>query len=130
MARLIMTPTTGERLLRFVGDRVRFTVRSDDGQPLPNGWSVRLRTNLGRAKFLRREIIASYPHRPALANASWHDVTLERVGTEWMRELALTETGFFRAKAYAIDENGRQYWPDGDDVGKGLIYRPAAMQIA
>ncbi|HMJ91582.1 MAG TPA: glycogen debranching enzyme N-terminal domain-containing protein, partial [Candidatus Acidoferrum sp.] len=117
MARLIMTPTTGERLLRFVGDRVRFSLRMHDGGALPTGWSVRLRTNLGRARLLRQEIIASYPGRPPLANAAWHDVPLEFANGEWVRELTLTETGFFRAKAYAIDPDGRQYWPDGDDVG-------------
>mgnify|MGYP000609023914 CR=1 FL=1 len=38
---------------------------------------------------------------PGLANSAWHDVPLERAGNEWSRELTLTETGFFRAKAYA-----------------------------
>jgi predicted glycogen debranching enzyme len=112
-----MTPATGERLLRFVGDRVRFGLRTEDGAPLPSGWSVRLRTTLGRAKLLRQEIIAAYPRRPTLANAAWHDVPLERCGNEWTRELTLTETGFFRAKAYAIDPEGRQHWPDGADAG-------------
>ncbi len=112
-----MTPATGERLLRYVGDRVRFTLRTADGTALPEGWTVRLRTNLGRAKLLREEIITAYPRRPALANAAWHDVLLDHLGGEWIRELTLTETGYFRAKAYAIDPEGRQHWPDGDDVG-------------
>jgi len=117
MAQLIMSPATGERLLRFVGDRLRFTLRTDDGAPLPEGWRVLLRTQLGRAKLLRQEIISAYPHRPTLANAAWHDVPMEHSGGEWTRELALTETGFFRAKAYAIDPEGRQHWPEGDDAG-------------
>src|ERR1043166_971547 len=83
MTRLIMTPATGERLLRFVGDRVRFSLRTEDGAPLPSGWSVLLRTTLGRAKLLRQEIISAYPHRPALANAAWHDVPMESIGNEW-----------------------------------------------
>lgn len=112
-----MSPATGERLLRFVGDRVRFTLRGDDGAPLPEGWRVLLRTNLGRGKVLRQEIITAHPRRPTLANASWHDVPLERSGPEWTRELTLTETGFFRAKAYAVDPEGRQHWPPGEDVG-------------
>src|SRR5436190_4867930 len=116
MARLIMTPATGERLLRFVGDRVRFSLRTEDGAPLPPGWSVLLRTTLGRAKLLRQEIISAYPRRPTLANAAWHDVPLERSGNEWARELTLTETGFFRAKAYAVDPEGRQHWPGGADA--------------
>jgi predicted glycogen debranching enzyme len=117
MTRLIMTPATGERLLRFVGDRVRFTFGAEDGGALPEGWAVRLRTNLGRAKLLRQEIISSYPGRPALANSAWHDVPLERTGNTWARDLTVTEPGFFRAKAYAIDPQGRQHWPEGDDVG-------------
>jgi len=112
-----MTPASGERLLRYVGDRVRFSLRAEDGAHLPNGWRVLLRTNLGRAKLLRQEIISSYPRRPGLANAAWHDVPLERLGHEWTRDLTLTETGYFRAKAYAVDPDGRQYWPDGDDAG-------------
>src|SRR6185503_14099783 len=51
------------------------------------------------------------------ANAAWHDVPLERLGDEWSLELTLTETGYFRAKAYAVDSEGRQHWPHGDDVG-------------
>lgn len=54
MGRLIMAPGTGERVLRFVGDRVRFSLRTEDGAPLPDQWRVLLRTNLGRAKLLRQ----------------------------------------------------------------------------
>lgn len=112
-----MTPATGERLLRFVGDRVLFTLRREDGSALPEGWRVFLRTSLGRARLLRHEIISSYPRRPALANAAWHDLPMERFGQEWVREIALAEAGFFRAKAYAVDPQGRQHWPEGDDAG-------------
>ncbi len=117
MARLIMSPATGERLLRFVGDRLRFTLRTDDGSPLPAGWRVLLRTQLGRAKLLRHEIISAHPRRPALANAAWHDVPMTHANGEWSRELTLAESGFFRAKAYAIDPEGRQHWPEGEDCG-------------
>lgn len=120
MSRLIMTPSTGERLLRFVGDRVRFTLRREDGSPLPPGWRAFLRTNLGRGKVLRQEIISAYPRRPTLANASWHDLPLEREGNEWSRELALIEPGFFRSKAYVVDADGHQHWPEGDDVGVSI----------
>jgi hypothetical protein len=33
MDKLIMTPAPGERLLRFVGDRVRFSLRLPQGLP-------------------------------------------------------------------------------------------------
>ena len=106
MLRLVMTPGTGERVRRFVGDRLRFSVRTAEGAPWPAGWQVRLRTNLGRAQQLRHEIIHSYPARPPLAGAAWHDIPLVPEGGEWTRTLTLTETGYFSAKAYAVDPPG------------------------
>jgi hypothetical protein len=38
-------------------------------------------------------------------------------GAEWVVDLALTEVGFFRAKAYAVDARGWQVWPVGEDFG-------------
>ena len=52
-----MEPAPGERLLRFVGDRVRFTLRAGAARP---GWRALLRTNLGRAAARRREIISAH----------------------------------------------------------------------
>ena len=36
---------------------------------------------------------------------------------EWSLELPLAEAGYFKAKAYLIDPQGWQHWPDGPDVG-------------
>ena len=115
-----MTPATGDRVLRFVGDRLRFSLRTANGQPLPPGWRALLRTNLGRAQALRHEIIHSYPSKPPLAGAMWHDIPLQPHGAEWSRELTLAETGYFRAKAYALDPQGCQHWADGSDVGVSI----------
>ena len=46
-----MEPATGERLVRFVGDRIHFTLHDGSGR---NGWRALLRTNLGRATARRR----------------------------------------------------------------------------
>ena len=121
MQKLVMSPAPGERLVRFVGDRLKFSLRATSA-PLPADWRVFLRTNLGRAKLLRHEIIASYPRKPALANAAWHDLELapDAARREWSRALTLVETGFFRAKAYAVDPQGRQHWPDGPDFGVSI----------
>ena len=43
-----MTPTPGERLLRFVGDKISFQLRAGGGGA-QNNFRARLRTNLGRA---------------------------------------------------------------------------------
>src|SRR5439155_7595815 len=102
--KLEMTPPTGERLLRFVGDRVRFTLRSADGEPLPRGWRGLLRTNLGRGAVLRREIITSRGGERPMTGASWRDIPMRRENNEWFIELTLTEVGYFKAKAYARSE--------------------------
>ena len=109
-----MEPATGERLVRFVGDRIRFTLH--DGSER-NGWRALLRTNLGRAAALRREIIAAHAGSPVHAGESWRDVPMQQNGEAWQIELPLAETGFFKAKAYLLDPKGWQHWPDGPDVG-------------
>jgi glycosidase len=123
-----MSPPTGERLVRFVGDRLRFALRDATGQPCPSGWRACLRTNLGRAALQRQEIItATKAQRPA-ALGSWRDVPLACQGREWAVELALAEVGYFRAKAYAIDPRGWQHWPAGPDVG--ISVQPNACRTA
>ena len=117
MWRLLMKPGAGERLARYVGDRLCFTVSTADRRPLPEGWRVLLRTNLGRARAQRQEIVSAYPACPPLAGSAWHDIPLRRVGADWVRELTLAEPGYFRAKAYAVDPQGRQHWVEGPDLG-------------
>ncbi len=117
MPRLMMTPATGERRLRFVGDRLSFALAVEGGASLPAGWRALLRTNLGRAQILRQEIIQSHFRKLPLAGASWRDVPMRPEGGGWALDLPLTEVGFFRAKAYAVDAQGRQHWPEGPDVG-------------
>jgi starch synthase (maltosyl-transferring) len=120
-----MSPAPGERLLRFVGDRVRFSLR------LPHGWppSARalLRTNLGKAARLRQEIVATHAGKNPMSVAFWRDVPMTREASgEWAVELPLTDTGFYRAKAYLAEADGRQVWPEGEDAGLSVhpnVYR-------
>src|SRR5579863_8219124 len=55
----LMNPAPGERLVRFVGDKVLFTLRPGNSSAVSKNWQARLRTNLGRAAVRRREIIAA-----------------------------------------------------------------------
>jgi predicted glycogen debranching enzyme len=87
-----------------------------------------LRTNLGRAAAVRKEIIHAHTGGLDPASSSWHDIPMEAAGTLWHRELALTETGYFKAKAYAVDPRGRQHWPDGPDIG--ISVHPDAYRSA
>ncbi len=106
----------GGRLQRFVGDRLRFTLNDGAGEKAPPGWRARLRTNLGRAEILCKEIIQAHTRKLPFAGASWHDLPMRREAGEWGLELPLTEPGYFKAKAYLMDANGWQHWPDGPDT--------------
>jgi glycogen debranching enzyme len=118
-----MSPAAGERLVRFVGDKILFTLhdalprRSETKAGATQKWSARLRTNLGRAAARRREIISAHAGGAAADGASWRDVPMRRAADGWQIELPLAEAGWFKAKAYLLDEKNWQHWPDGADVG-------------
>jgi starch synthase (maltosyl-transferring) len=128
MQKLEMSPPAGERVLRFVGDRLGFTVRLADGQSSENGWRAFLRTNLGRVKALRRAIIHAHTGKVGLATSPWRDIPMRWENDHWQVELALTEVGYFKAKPYLVDRGGWQHWPEGSDVGVSI--HPDAYRTA
>jgi len=119
MERPAMTPDPGTRIVHYVGDRLRFTL----ARPGSAGDDCRalLRTNLTRAARAREETIglsgAASSGSRTFAGAAWRDIPLDPVAGRWELDLPLTEVGYFRAKAYYLDGQGRQHWPDGEDVG-------------
>jgi starch synthase (maltosyl-transferring) len=113
----VQSPATGERLLRFVGDTVRFTIRDEQKLATDKTWSARLRTNLGRAAARRQEIFTAQAGQAVVANSSWRDVPMQPTADGWEIELPLAEVGYFKAKAYLLDEKNWQHWPDGADIG-------------
>lgn len=113
----MMQPAPGERILRFVGDKIHFTLRDQTNSAAKNGSRGFLRTNLGRAAARRREIIASHALGAAFAGESWRDLPMQKKGDAWEIEFPLAEVGYFKAKPYLLDANRRQYWPDGPDAG-------------
>ncbi|HXF09869.1 MAG TPA: hypothetical protein VN625_03730, partial [Desulfuromonadaceae bacterium] len=110
-----MTPAPGDRLLRFVGDAVRFTLSDQNGAA--NGSRGFLRTNLGRAAARRHEIISAHAGDVAAAGISWRDLPMTFSNGAWQIEIPLTEVGYFQAKAYLANEKKWQFWPNGPDVG-------------
>ncbi len=112
-----MSPAAGERLLRFVGDKILFTIRAGKKSAAQKSWSARLRTNLGRAAARRREIITAHAGGATADGASWRDIPMQKTADGWAVELPLAEAGFFKAKAYLLDEKKWQQWPGGSDVG-------------
>jgi len=112
----IMSPAPGERLLRFVGDKIIFQLRAENSAAQKNVCAF-LRTNLGRAAELRHEIISAHAGGAAAAGASWRDVPMQKTPDGWQIELPLAEVGYFKAKPYLLDEKNWQHWPEGSDVG-------------
>jgi predicted glycogen debranching enzyme len=113
----IMNPAPGDRCVRFVGDRVRFTLRDRNGARPVKGWRALLRTNLGRAQQLRSEILEAHTQGLPLAGSSWRDLPMTQTDEGWLLEMPLVEVGYFKAKAYLVDSRGWQHWPEGPDVG-------------
>src|SRR5215470_4747830 len=118
MANLEMIPPPGERLRRFVGDRLRIALRTSSAFESAAGpYLARLRTNLGGAELLRKEIIAAHAAGIPAPGAAWRDIPMQKTEEGWSLDLPLTDPGFFSAKAYLIDAKGRQHWPQGPDLG-------------
>src|SRR5262245_59318765 len=109
--RVEMSPAPGESVLRFTGDRIRFSLTTD--RPAPQAF---LRTNLGRAPRLHAEVLQEYReelvrwHAPPIQGEpttlprglAWRDIPMRLIDGRWELELALTVVGFFYAKAYAL----------------------------
>ena len=112
-----MSPVPGARILRFVGDKIRFSIRDQANTAAKMGCQGFLRTNIGRAAMRRQEIIYSHALGAAFAGESWRDVPMKKNGDEWEIEFPLAETGYFKAKPYLLDSNRWQHWPDGPDAG-------------
>jgi predicted glycogen debranching enzyme len=114
-----MWPRPGEHLLRYVGDRFRIQISRPP--ELEDTARAFLRTNLTRAKLARAEVISrsglESEEAFAFAGASWRDIPLAAAAEGFELDLALLEVGHFRAKAYCVDARGRQFWPEGGDIG-------------
>jgi len=119
MHRPLMNPSPGSRVVHYAGDRLRVEL----AHPAPGtaGWRALLRTNLTRAERTRLEVIDLAGVRSAeastFAGASWRDIPLRPTAAGWALDLPLCEVGYFRAKAYCVDPEGRQHWPEGEDLG-------------
>src|SRR5215472_17068034 len=94
----VMSPAPGDRLQRFVGDTVHFVLRDPRGRGTTKGWQARLRTNLGRAEVLRREILEAHTRGLPLAGASWRDLPMKPTEDGWVLDLPLAEVGYFKSK--------------------------------
>ena len=109
---LRMEPACGGNIVRYVGDVVRFVLEG-----VPDGCSARIRTNIGRGKAIREGIISSVQEPEVQLEACWRDVSMSQRATGFEVSFVLSEVGWFQAKAYVIDSQGAQHWPEGDNIG-------------
>jgi len=115
MLQPVMTPPPGTQLLRYVGDRVTFGLAHP--RPGVSGWRAFLRTNLTRGTRMRDETLALLGEGSRdPAGSSWRDIPLNETDAGWVLNLALTEPGSFCAKAYCVDPDGFQHWPEGENL--------------
>ena len=75
---LEMVPSPGTHLLRFVGDSLQVRLCTPD--PLPEGWRAVLRTNLGRGRDQRRQMIEDHGRPPPEGHGTWRNVPMSRDG--------------------------------------------------
>ena len=121
-----MNPPCGGRLVRHVGDVMEFTLCGLSGSA--RELRVFLRTTIGRGHQVREEIIRDIEEPDVQLEGSWRDVPMRFEGGGWSVKLALTEVGWFQSKAYAVDAEGRQHWPEGNNIG--LSVHPNACRTA
>lgn len=126
MTELSASPAPGQCVLKYVGDRLAFSLTG-----APEGATAFLRTTLGRTFCLQEEIIYQqrvrvaqhFDKRPDVPKPGhprglcWRDVPMRRTGGTWTVEMTVTDVGFFQAKPFYIHPDGRQIWPHGPDIG-------------
>lgn len=113
---LTFTSSAGERVLRFVGDWL--VIRLTDRRGVSGAWTPFLRTTVGRARVERERIIRAARNTERGHDEAWVDLPMARENeSSWCITVPLAEVGFFRAKPFLVDGQGRQYWPAGEDLG-------------
>ena len=111
---LIQDPTPGKRLVKFCGDTAVFTLIL----PQPQDGSAWVRTNIGQAKIIRREIIMQVEQDETPLGRAWFDIPMKRVdGRTFTATLPLYESGHFEAKSFFIPQTGTTpIWPPGTNT--------------
>ncbi len=131
------TPSPASRVVRFRGDIVRFELHLETAL----AGAAFVRTNLGQARVIRREIIRNIELNEAPQGRDWYDIPMSE-SAEGRYEVAipLNEVGHFEAKCLFIPEGqGEPLWPSGpnaainvepaDTVCANIIYNAFVRQF-
>lgn len=111
---LIQTPAPESHLLRFRGDFETFELKL----PLAMDGKAWIRTNLGRANTIRKEIIDQIHRGNQPLNRSWFDIPMVTVADRHYRvTLPFCDVGHFEAKCFFIKSGQTTpLWPPGKNT--------------
>ncbi len=111
---LIQDPSPGKRMVKFCGDTAVFTLIL----PQPQNGSAWVRTNIGQAKIIRREIVRQVEHNETPLGSAWFDIPMKRVdGQTFTATLPLGESGHFEAKCFFLPQDETTpIWPPGTNT--------------
>ena len=112
--RLKQDPPPGTYILRFVGDSETF-ILSLSYKEKGSAW---LRTNIGRAKISRAEIIKNVLYNEPPLGLDWFDIPMEPADDfNFKVILPLCEVGHFEAKAFFLKKGeDKPKWPEGPNI--------------
>ncbi len=107
-------PTPGEHVLKFRGDTIAFTLELNHAVA-GRAW---LRTNLGQARTVRKEIIRAVTHDEPMLGHGWYDIPMTPITSRIFKlQLGIYETGHFEAKCFFLPLHEKTpIWPSGDNV--------------
>jgi predicted glycogen debranching enzyme len=134
---LIQKPAPGIRMVKFCGDNVIFSLTL----PHPQIGSAWIRSNLGQAGIIRKEIIRQVERDETPLGRAWFDIPMQRVDERsFIARLPLSECGHYEAKCFFLQENQMTpIWPHGPNVlinvdsadacGANIIYNAFVRQF-
>ncbi|MDX2502139.1 MAG: glycogen debranching protein, partial [Deltaproteobacteria bacterium] len=107
-------PTPGKRLVKFCGDRIVFKLTL----PFEQDGTAWIRTNIGQAGIIRREIIGQVEQDETPVGRAWFDIPMTRVdGQTFGATLPLFESGHFEAKCFFLPRDATTpIWPAGTNT--------------
>ncbi len=114
LPQVFQRPLPGEAHVVCCGDCIAFTLTLSSSKA-GRAW---VRTNLGAAKIIRREIIDQVEKNQIKLDAAWYDIEMPKKNDGTFKvTLPLYETGFFQAKCFFIpDESDTPVWPSGSNT--------------
>ncbi len=111
---LTQNPVPGARVVKFCGDTVTFTL----GLAHPENGTAWVRTNIGRAAIIRREIIRQVDKEQTPLGRGWFDIPMKRLDARTFQAiLPLCECGHFEAKCFFSPQTRQTpIWPAGPNT--------------